>query len=290
MLKINKMIFIGIVLLAAGCQQHQTASSDIPVISEQSLMHAAQITDLSSGQQLSPQALIQALSDKPMVILGEKHDNPEHHQIEQWVLEQLAAQRPQGSVVLEMITHEQQDAVNGIKSGLKDNPYLREQRLQELLSWNTGWPWPLYRGVMLTTLHAPYPLLAGNISADEVMAFYQNPQRPVGRLSEQPGVEQQLTQLIRTMHRGQITDKQLASMIAIQQQRDRFMAQQLLHAPKPTLLIAGAFHAASNLGVPLHIQDLDAHQRPVVVMLGEKGMHITKDEADYVWYVTTVTP
>lgn len=40
------------------------------------------ITDLHSGATLTPEQLLTRLAQQPRVILGEKHDNPYHHQIE----------------------------------------------------------------------------------------------------------------------------------------------------------------------------------------------------------------
>ncbi|MCS3431797.1 ChaN family lipoprotein [Klebsiella sp. BIGb0407] len=290
MLKIMQLIFTGLLFLAVGCQQKQNDRITSSAVPDTALDATAQIIDLKTSEQITPRALLKAISDKPMVIVGEKHDNPSHHLIEQWLLEQLATLRPQGSVILEMITTDQQEAVKTIEAGLKDNPYIRERRIQELLAWNIGWPWPLYRTMIISSLQADYPVLAGNISEDKVTEFYKNRVRPEGQLSRQPAVIEKMSQLIIEMHDEPICCEQVASMLAVQQQRDRFMAQQLLKAPKPTLLIAGAFHAASNLGVPLHLQDLAPGQKPVVVMLGEKGMNITRAEADYIWYVDAVTP
>lgn len=290
MLKITKLIFTVLLFVVVGCQQKQNDRIVSSAVPDTALDVNSQIIDLHSAEQITPRALLTAISNKPMVIVGEKHDNPSHHLIEQWLLEQLATIRPQGSVILEMVTTDQEDAVKGVKVGLKDSPYVRERRIQELLAWNTGWPWPLYRGVIMSSLQADYPVLAGNISEDEVAEFYKSQQLPEGHFSQLPAVKQQMLHLIADMHGGAICCEQVASMLAVQQQRDRFMAQQLLKAPKPTLLIAGAFHAASNLGVPLHIRDLDSSQQPVVIMLGEKGMNITRAEADYIWYVDAVTP
>lgn len=290
MLKITKLIFTVSLFLAVGCQQKQHDQVASTAVPEAAFNANSQIIDLHTGKQLTPQELLKVISSKPMVIVGEQHDNASHHVIEQWLLEQLSAQRPQGSVILEMVTTAQQEAVNTVKAGLKDNPYVRERRIQELLMWNTGWPWPLYRGMIISSLQGNYPVLAGNISEDEVAEFYETKQRPAGRLSQQPETIKRISQLIVDMHEGNICCEQLSAMLAIQQQRDHFMAEQLLKAPKPTLLIAGAFHAASSMGVPLHIRDLDANQQPVVIMLGEKDMTITQAEADYVWNIDTAKP
>ncbi|MDL6691276.1 hypothetical protein QS445_25705, partial [Escherichia coli] len=63
----------------------------------------------------------------------------------------------------------------------------------------------------------------------------------------------------------------------------------LLSAPVPSLLIAGGYHASKSMGVPLHMEDLATGTHPVVLMLAEKGMNITVDHADYVWFVAPDT-
>jgi uncharacterized iron-regulated protein len=73
-------------------------------------------------------------------------------------------------------------------------------------------------------------------------------------------------------------------MMSIQQHRDRFMAEQLRKAPHPALLIAGGYHAAKDIGVPLHLADLQA-QAPVVVMLTTDGTTVSAKQADFVWSV-----
>lgn len=253
------------------------------------LMETSHISSLSSRQTLSPQALVERLSTAGMVIVGENHSEASHHEIEQWLMTRLAEKRPQGSVLLEMIASDQQAAVKDLQRGLKDSPYIREQRVQELLKWNSGWPWPLYRGVVLTALFADYPLLAANLSRDDVNKLYETPQFPPGERSSSPAVIRALSSAIVAMHGGKMERSQLKSMLAVQQNRDRIMAQQLLNAPKPALLIAGSYHAAKNLGVPLHMADLNG-PAPVVVILAASGTEVQAAEGDYVWYLPATSP
>ncbi|KOC90182.1 iron-regulated protein [Winslowiella iniecta] len=282
----TKLLVAGLLIsLLSACQQ--SARQSEPQL-EQSLAFSSRIESLRDNQPLSTAELVNRLSAAPMVIVGEKHDNADHHRIEQWLISQLAAKRPQGSVLMEMIASDQQDAVNQLQQGLKSSPYIRDERLQQLLQWNNGWPWSLYGAVVTTALKGNAPLLAANLSASEVKQIYQTKQMPAGILSSQQPVLDALSTLIVTMHDGQIDADRLASMLAVQQNRDRFMAQQLLAAPKPALLIAGGYHAARNLGVPLHLRDLDKQARPLVLMLAEQGMKITAGQADYVWYVAVV--
>ena len=86
-----------LILLAAlalgACSQTpvKTPSSDVASLGS--------ITDLHSGASLTPEQLLTRLAQQPRVILGEKHDNPYHHQIEQWLVQQLPLRRDRKSVV-----------------------------------------------------------------------------------------------------------------------------------------------------------------------------------------------
>lgn len=50
------------------------------------------------------------------MIVGEKHDNQYHHEIEYWLMTQLPNKRPQGAVLLEMLTPDQQNLVDNTKN------------------------------------------------------------------------------------------------------------------------------------------------------------------------------
>ncbi len=63
-----------------------------------------QIIDLATGKSLTPQQLVEQLAQSPRVIVGEKHDNHYHHQIEQWLVQEMPKIRPQGAVLLKCDT------------------------------------------------------------------------------------------------------------------------------------------------------------------------------------------
>ncbi|WP_261099079.1 ChaN family lipoprotein [Serratia quinivorans] len=267
------------------------ACSQAPVSSpKNSLDNLGKITDLRSGESLSPEQLLNRLAAQPRVIVGEKHDNPYHHQIELWLVENLPQQRPQGSVLMEMINPSQQAKVSQVKQWLQSNPRVRDERVAELIDWQPGWKWPLYGDLTMAAMRAPYPLWSANLDRDEIMAFYQQPVFPQGQLSVRPAVQKALEETIRTSHGGKIEPQQLHAMLAIQQQRDRRMAERLLAAPTPTLLIAGGYHASKSVGVPLHVQDLQPTAVPTVLMLVEPGVQVDKQVADYLWVTPAVNP
>ena len=129
--------------------------------------------------------------------------------------------------------------------------------------------------------------MVGQPDRSEITAFYQQPQFPAGQLSAQPAVRKALEETIRTSHGGQIEADQLQAMLAIQQQRDRRMAERLLAAPTPALLIAGGYHAAKSV-VPLHVRDLQPAAAPTVLMLAEPGVQVDANTADYLWITPSV--
>ncbi|CAI1494294.1 Uncharacterized iron-regulated protein [Serratia quinivorans] len=265
------------------------ACSQAPVSSpKNSLDNLGEITDLRSGESLSPAQLLSRLAAQPRIIVGEKHDNPYHHRIELWLVENLPQQRPQGSVLMEMITPSQQAKVSQVKHWLQGSPAVRDSRVAELIDWQPGWKWPLYGELTMAAMRAPYPLWSANLDRDEIMAFYQQPVFPPGQLSVRPAVQKALEETIRTSHGGKIEPQQLHAMLAIQQQRDRRMAERLLAAPTPTLLIAGGYHASKSVGVPLHVQDLQPAALPIVLMLAEPGVQVDMQVADYLWVTPAV--
>ena len=96
-----------------------------------------------------------------------------------------------------------------------------------------------------------------------------------------------LEETIRTSHGGQIEADQLQAMLAIQQQRDRRMAERLLAAPTPALLIAGGYHAAKSVGCRC-VRDLQPAAAPTVLMLAEPGVQVDANTADYLWITPSV--
>ncbi|MFJ2322013.1 ChaN family lipoprotein [Pseudomonas sp. NPDC087817] len=259
-------------LWLAGCQ-HVAAPPPI----------GGEIRDLHSGEVLTAQQLLKRLAKPERVIIGEQHDKADHHAAELWLLQSLGEQRSQGSLLLEMLTPDQQPKVDAVRQ-----PAQLPNDLPGALAWQDGWDWNLYGPMVRFALTQPYPLLAANLDNPEIRAFYRNPPVLNGQRSNAEDVKTTLLGQISESHCGLLPESQMPAMLAVQQQRDRRMAERLLAAPIPSLLLAGAWHARKDVGVPLHVVDLGA-QAPTVLMLAEQGADVTAKMADYVWY-TPATP
>jgi uncharacterized iron-regulated protein len=263
-----RVMLILAVLVLSACQH---SSAPPPVVGE--------IRDLRSGQSLAPQELVARLAKASRLIVGEQHDNRDHHELQLWLLQTLGERRPQGSLLLEMLTPDQQPRVDEVRHASAP-----PTDLSGALAWEDGWDWDLYGPIVRFALTQPYPLLSANLAVAEVRAIYTNPPTLSGSRSNASSVKDELLQQVSDSHCGLLPTSQMPAMLAVQQQRDRRMAERLLVAPEPSMLFSGAFHARKDVGVPIHLLDLGAPEAPTVLMLAQQGSEVTPAMADYVWY------
>lgn len=247
-----------------------------------------QIVDLRNGAQVTVVQLLAELADASIVLLGEKHDNPDHHALQLWLLQALEARRAQGAVVMEMLTVNQQSTVTQVQNQVRIGDVPADLSLA--LEWDKGWDWQQYNELVAHILKQSYPLLAGNLNRDALMDIYRNPPELVGVKSTRANVTERLSAQIHESHCNKLPEAQLPAMLAVQQQRDRSMAAVVLAAAKPALLITGAFHARYDLGVPLHIQDLQGEDEVTqrALIFAEVDQEIEAESADFVWYTPSV--
>ncbi|OQR27869.1 iron(III) ABC transporter [Pseudomonas sp. T] len=286
----KKVLLVPLLAMLTACQA-QVSVPPLPVWQSPEGRDSTElgvIRDLRSGEELSPAQLLDRLAAAPRVIVGEQHDNPDHHALELWLARALAERRPTGSVLLEMLNPDQQSAVSSAQSSAAkgDTP----EDLIGALRWQPGWDWSQYGPLVTWLVKQPAPLLAANLDRSEIMAIYRNKSELQGPASTATSVRDALLQDIRESHCGLLPDSQLPAMLAVQQQRDRRLAERFKAAPEPSLLIAGGFHARRDLGVPLHLQDLDAAQGLKVVMLAEVGRVVEPAQADFAWYTPAQPP
>ncbi|WP_373186699.1 ChaN family lipoprotein [Halopseudomonas sp.] len=249
--------------------------------------HLGKVLDTASGVWLPPSMLVESLVSAPYVLVGEKHDNPDHHRLQLWLMQRLQERRPQGALVMEMIGPAQQAAIDRLQGELsqdglpQDGLTQSEAQLEKELEWSPGWDWSLYGPLVRWGLALPQRLLAANLTEDEMHAIYQAPPAPADVFSAE--MLELLEEAIATSHCGKLAEQQFPAMLAVQQARDERMAQQLAEAPVPALLLAGSYHVRKDLGVPLH-WPAEGLQAPLVVMLVEAGGTLPdRAQADFVW-------
>lgn len=258
-----------------------------------------QIINLATQQTISFHDFVKQLAEYDNVILGEYHDRVNQHILAIQLLDNLQKIRPQGSLLLEMLTVEQQDFVNQTQQ----NPPKNLDKLPKIINWQKSWDWQLYGDIVKHPFLYNYPLIATNLTKTEVKILMQGAEPIKGYQSTKPLIKQHIFNTIIKNHDMKAdaldeSDKRLVNnMVEIQQFRDRRMAEKILSAPKPTLLLAGNYHAQKNIGVPIHLQDLTqdladndpkkSSKTAVVMMLSNTAElgEIDTTKADFAWVI-----
>ncbi|TFG93704.1 MAG: hypothetical protein E4H11_08020 [Myxococcales bacterium] len=123
------------------------------------------LVDTSTGETVAPEAMFERISSATFVLLGEKHDNPDHHRLQAWIVERLAAGGRSPVLVFEMLDSSQQQA---LARHLRERPRDAEG-LGAVVAFEAGWgAWDAYRPIAEAALAAGLPLVAGNLSVAEL--------------------------------------------------------------------------------------------------------------------------
>ena len=105
------------------------------------------IWDVTTGAFIDSAALVGHLSRGRFVLLGEQHDNPDHHRLQVWLLRALIAAGRRPAVGFEMFSS---DDAQAIARHLEAHP-TDAAGLAEAVEWQrSGWPdWAMYQPISL---------------------------------------------------------------------------------------------------------------------------------------------
>lgn len=217
------------------------------------------------------------------VLLGEKHNNPDHHVLQARLLRLAAADKPAAerpTVVWEMITAEQ-DAT--LQSWLRRDGVTAAD-MGPALDWSSsGWPaWDQYQPIAQAALDLGLPQVAGNIAARRLMDLAMNgnadavPASVAHLLEQTPWSETDraaLDQELVDSHCGMMKagGKGLQGIAKIQRLRDAAMALAMVASTEGSgaVLIAGSGHVRKDRGVPRYLKTLDRRARTAVIAMFE---------------------
>lgn len=186
------------------------------------------------------------------VLLGETHDNADHHALQAWMLGRLLEGSRRPLVAFEMIDGGQEETLRRYLAAHPDDA----GGLGAALNWdNSGWPeWSLYRPIAAAALAAGAPLAPANLTRDQVRAIAKGevaaPLPPLP--AEQIAV---MENEIKDGHCGMLPAAAVAGMVRVQRSRDAVMAEALSRGIESggggAVLIAGAGHVRTDHGVPV---------------------------------------
>ena len=229
-----------------------------------------------------------ALQGADFVLVGEKHNNADHHRYQSYVIREMFVQRRQPAIVFEMLTEDQQAALD---SHLADNP--RDSAgIGKAVGWEArGWPrWPVYQPITDVALAYDAPLLAGGLDREATRAVSSQGVEALGAArARRLRLDEPVGDAMRTGMRGeiyeshcrQLPEPMLDPMVTVTLAKDAAMAEAMIRGralPQrdSALLIAGTGHVRADWGVPWHLRKLAPDTRIVSIGLVE----VVADEAD----------
>jgi uncharacterized iron-regulated protein len=238
------------------------------------------IWDAAAQRAIGEAQLIERLAAHELLLLGEKHDNPDHHRLQARILNALVERGRRPAVAFEMLSV---DVAPALAEALADSPVTPDE-LRAAVRWDEshGLAWSLYAPVFETALRARLPIFAADLPKRWLDSL-----REEGALGlERDGVERlaldeplppqthrAFAEEIRTAHCDHAPEGQLEKMIDIQRARDAQLARVLLEAASAggdgAVLIAGTGHARTDRGVPVYLKRWSASARVASVGLRE---------------------
>lgn len=303
-----KILLVFIVLYFSLAQASCASASDQQNLNPKSTQSEyIYATELNSEIQLF--SLVKKLLQADYILLGESHGNPEHHRLQQKILELLIKGDRQPAVVFEMFNREDEGLISTIT---RRYPY-EPDRIADATGWEqSGWPdWQLYRPIVETALLADLQVVAGNLSRARARQLIINhitlvangqAQMLEDRTRKQMGLfeplpeasEQLLYNKMRDAHGKKIPDKIVEAMVMAQRMRDATMAEAMIarNLGQGAVLIAGREHVRLDYGVPHYLRYREPDARIVSLTFAEQGdmiesaIKLKDDESrvfDYVW-------
>ena len=246
-----------------------------------------------------PDDVFAAIAAADFVLLGEKHDNPDHHALQARALREMIARGKAPAVAFEMLDEDQQPAVDAYLA----LPGATAAGFGAHVTWDDrGWhEYRWYSPIVEAAMKAHLPIVATNLVKKEMRAIVHGGVASLAAarakelgldapLSDAQTVE--LQEEMRTSHCGQLPDEMLAPMATAQRARDGALGSHMIAAaagsPKrPVVLIAGNGHARTDRGVPAYLYAHAPDAKVVSVGFLEVDHAETTpspEPHDYVWY------
>jgi uncharacterized iron-regulated protein len=217
--------------------------------------------------------------DKPIVLLGETHDNARHHEIQRQALQAMLDSGARPALLMEQFDRERQgdidralaagaDVAGLIAAGSGLAPGAAQSSSQ--------WQWRFYEPLIALALRYRLPVVAANVSradarkiiADGLAAHDFDARVPTD-------VETSHAADIERSHCGLINAAMARRMAAAQIARDQFMARVVqLHAARGAVLIAGAGHTRRDVGVPRWLPAAERARTEAIGLLEDGAVNL----------------
>lgn len=213
------------------------------------------------GAKVDEARAFEALARHAFVLVGEKHDNDEHHAFEARLVDALGKLATLGAkgprpVVFEHLGESKQAALDAFFA----KPNAQAAMLPAEVGWEErGWgPFAAFEPIFAAALRHRMPLVAGNFDKLDVRALKATPdavfspevRAELARVTFEDAQEKALVDELYASHCGHLPGDFLAPMALAQHARDARFALAMRSRGDSSVLVAGKGHTRGDRGVP----------------------------------------
>lgn len=214
---------------------------------------AGRLWDVAAQTFIDEAELLRRAATAEALLLGETHDNREHHRLQAKVLRARLATGARPALLMEQFDVDQQAALDEARHNGKDpGPLMR------------GWDWSLYQPLVALADTAQIPLQAANLPRGATRQIVREgyatlavgEQRRLGLLAVWDETrEAYMAGLIEASHCGMISPQTRDGLVRAQRLRDATLADSALDKlDQGVVFILGRGHARRDVAVPRYLE------------------------------------
>ena len=217
------------------------------------------VWDVRQQQFVSIEALKAQVREAHFVLLGETHDNPDHHLLQAELLSAAISSDRRPAVAFEMLDVSQQAQVDAALAASPSTP----DTFAHAVDWaRSGWPpFEIYRPIFEVALEGRLPIVAANLSREQARRTVKEGASALHptlreRLAQDEPVPDELLRAwreeMRSSHCDALPEAMIDPLVLAQRARDVQLARRMEETDDGdgAVLIAGAGHVRNDRGVP----------------------------------------
>ncbi|MFT3665903.1 ChaN family lipoprotein [Piscinibacter sp.] len=206
---------------------------------------------------------------RPLLLLGEVHDNAGQHELRARTFEALLEAGARPALLMEQFDRERQADLDRARQQPGADA---DELIAAAAAPGAAWQWAYYKPLIALALRHDLPIVAANVSrpdarrviAEGLQAMNFDERVP-------PDIAAAQAQAIVSAHCGAVDASHGLRMAAAQVARDQFMAHMIeRHAERGVVLLAGNGHVRRDIGVPRWLAE-PLRSNAVVIGLLEEG-------------------
>jgi uncharacterized iron-regulated protein len=203
-------------------------------------------------------SLADRMQRRPVVLLGEIHDNAVQHAVRAQALQRLLQSGARPALAFEQFDRERQADIDRVRGQTQQAPGDRIEMLVALGA--RGWDWSLYRPYLQLALQYDLPIVAADLSRADAMRVSQHGYSAAFDAQAQArlGLDRVPEDLLRAQlkaveegHCHQMPEQMLPAIARAQVARDAALADAIgPYLQRGVVLLAGNGHVRRDMGVP----------------------------------------